>query len=307
MKQSSIKSKSFLKRPLVRRLLFSFVLLIMISNLMTSCLQFRMSPKAVDRYFDGIEGKPQLKTVTIDSREINFAYQDNGKSVTAVFIHGAPGSWSAFVDFMKVDSLKAAVNILSVDRPGYGYSNFGDAMISLKDQSYYLMEAIKTVANDDLILVGHSLGGPVAMRMMMDYPDQNMTAVLVAPSIDPDLEKREWYRYLGKLRLVKYMIPTSFWVTNEEIYDLKKELVMMAPGWDKIDQRVIVIQGTKDTLVPKENADYAARMLPDSLVTLRMLEGVNHFIPWSHPQTITDAVLELAGGATPTSIETSPR
>ncbi|MEL7148839.1 MAG: alpha/beta hydrolase, partial [Bacteroidota bacterium] len=116
----------------MRRILFSMVLLFMLSQLMTSCLQFRMSPKAVDQYFEGIDGKPELVDVEVRGRRINYAFQDNGQPLTVVFIHGAPGSWSAFVDFMKADSLRDVVNILSVDRPGYGYSDFGDAMISLE-------------------------------------------------------------------------------------------------------------------------------------------------------------------------------
>jgi len=94
-----------------------------ISQLSTSCLQFRMSPKEVDKYFqEEIELKPVLKKVKVRDQQINFAYQDNGKKATAVFIHGAPGSWSAFVDFFKENSLRNEVNILSIDRPGYGYS-----------------------------------------------------------------------------------------------------------------------------------------------------------------------------------------
>ncbi|MEL7148872.1 MAG: alpha/beta hydrolase, partial [Bacteroidota bacterium] len=168
------------------------------------------------------------------------------------------------------------------------------AMISLEEQSACLIEAVDKVADGQLILVGHSLGGPVAARMMMDYPSKVVGAVLVAPSIDPELEKRAWYRYLGKLRLVKYLIPTSLWVTNEEIYDLRRELMAMQTGWERIKGPVIVIQGTEDNLVPKENAYYARKMLPDSLVSVNMLDGVNHFIPWSHPQTISEALLQLA-------------
>jgi pimeloyl-ACP methyl ester carboxylesterase len=40
------------------------------------------------------------------------------------------------------------------------------------------------------ILVGHSLGGPVAARLAMDYPDEVGGLILVAPSIDPELEKK---------------------------------------------------------------------------------------------------------------------
>lgn len=264
-----------------------------ISQLMTSCLQFRMNPNEVEEYFSDKSMVPELKNIKVGERNINLAFQDNQKEVTVVFIHGAPGSWSAFIDFMKNSDLREQVNIISVDRPGYGYSDFGEPVYSLEEQSRYLMRAIKSVSDQPLILVGHSLGGPVAARMMMDFPENIKGSVLVAPSIDPALENREWYRYLGKLRLVKYLLPKSLWVTNEEIYDLKDELSIMLPEWSGIKSKIIVIQGTKDTLVPKENADFAGKVVSDKLIQIRMLEGVNHFIPWTHPATIVEAILEI--------------
>jgi len=130
--------------------------------------------------------------------------------------------------------------------------------------------------------------------MMMDFPDKVLGSVLVAPSISPELEKREWYRYIGKLRLVKYLIPATFWVTNEEIFALKAELVEMLPNWKNIEKSVIIIQGTEDNLVPKGNAFFAKEVLADSVVDINLLEGVNHFIPWSHPETITEAILKIS-------------
>lgn len=262
-----------------------------------------MSPKEVDKYFEGDLSKPELKSVQVGNQTVNYAYQDNNKDTTVVFIHGAPGSWSAFVDFFKVNQLKEVVNIISVDRPGYGYSDFGEAVISLESQSKSIMNAVNEIANDHLILVGHSLGGPVAARMMMDFPKKVIGSVLVAPSISPALEKREWYRYIGKLRIVKYMIPATLWVTNEEIYDLKAELQEMMPYWKTIENPVIVIQGTEDDLVPKGNAFFAEEVLSEEVVEINLLEGVNHFIPWSHPDTITEAILKIKNKQTITKKE----
>ena len=67
----------------------------------------------------------------------------------------------------------------------------------------------------------------------------------------------------------------------------------MVPLWSQIKSRSIVIQGKKDMLVPWENGEFAKRMLPEEQLEVRYLEGVNHFIPWSHPQTIVQAVLDL--------------
>lgn len=293
-----LRMKKVLLSKITKRVVYSILFFIVLSQLMTSCLQFRMKPDEVDAYFKDKSKVPELKRIASGNREISLAFQDNHQETTVVFIHGAPGSWSAFIDFMKNDDLRDQVNIISVDRPGYGYSGFGEPVYSLERQSKYLMKAVRAVSDKPLILVGHSLGGPVAARMMMDFPENIKGSVLVAPSIDPDLENREWYRYLGKLRLVKYLLPKSLWVTNEEIYDLKEELAIMLPGWSDITSKVIVIQGTKDNLVPKENADFADRVMADEFVEIRMLEDVNHFIPWTHPETIVNSIREIDENST---------
>ena len=286
--------KNIIKHKITRRITFALVILFVLPQLVSSCMQFRMTPQKFDEYFKNSESlKPNLLTIESQNRTIHYSIQDNQKSVTAVFVHGAPGSWSAFVDFMKDEKLRNQVNILSVDRPGYGYSDFGEPEVSLENQAFLIAEVLKRYEDQEFILIGHSLGGPVVARMAMDFPELVSGMVLVAPSIDPELEKDEWFRYLGKNRIVKWMIPTSLWVTNEEIWDLKKELELMLPMWESITTNTIVIQGTDDNLVPKGNADFAEKMLDPTKVDIWLLEGVNHFIPWNNSDKITNAILEL--------------
>ena len=57
-------------------------------------------------------------------------------------------------------------------------------------------------------------------------------------------------------------------------------------------QPVTVIQGGKDVLVPPGNADFAADQLINSRITMVRIADMNHFVPWSHPQLIEQAVLE---------------
>ncbi len=65
-----------------------------------------MSPKEVEEYFSDKSLVPELKIVDVDYHKVNIAIQDNQKNATVVFIHGAPGSWSAFIDFMKNGELR---------------------------------------------------------------------------------------------------------------------------------------------------------------------------------------------------------
>lgn len=266
--------------------------LIVMSILSWSCIQFRMDEAAFQAEFEGIDPMPVSETVDVGENHMHFVHRNTGKQNLVVFIHGSPGSWSAFTDYFRYAEL-ADFDLLSIDRPGFGDSDYGRPMASLEAQAYHLAQVINRFPNANKILVGHSLGGPVAARLLMDFPDLATSMVLVAPSIDPEMERYEWYRTWIQSKVGGLVTPTDFWVSNEEIVPLKDELTLMMPLWEKIRSRTIVIQGKKDMLVPWQNAEFAQRMLPDSLVEVRYLPDENHFIPWSKPEAILDAIADL--------------
>lgn len=142
------------------------------------------------------------------------------------------------------------------------------------------------------ILVGHSLGGPVIARVAMDFPAQVSTLILVAGSIDPDLEKKEWFRPIIGSFPIRYLIRVDLDVSNREIRPLKYELTQMLPFWKSIRILVTVIQGEVDDLVPPGNVAFARRMLVNTPINVQMVPGMNHFIPWRRPDLIRSAILE---------------
>ena len=83
----------------------------------------------------------------------------------------------------------------------------------------------------------------------MDYPELVDGLILVAPSIDPELEPEEWYRVLFATPFLSWLLPRSIRASNDEIYKLKPELEEMIPMWERITIPTTVIQGCEDTLV----------------------------------------------------------
>jgi pimeloyl-ACP methyl ester carboxylesterase len=67
----------------------------------------------------------------------------------------------------------------------------------------------------------------------------------------------------------------------------------MLPLWKNIRAKTIVIQGKKDVLVDPRNAAFAKRMITNAEVTVIEVEGMNHFVPWTNPELIQHAVLQL--------------
>jgi hypothetical protein len=121
------------KRLLLRVLLIYFVLL-GVAQFFTGYMSFRLTPEETRTTFTNKKFKPEIIVSKAVERPINYVEVGNDTLPTAIFVHGSPGSWSAFVDFMKVDSLLEKVRMVSVDRPGFGHSGFGDAEESLENK-----------------------------------------------------------------------------------------------------------------------------------------------------------------------------
>lgn len=256
-----------------------------------------MSESEIQKEFFTLAERPHEHQIAIGNRSINYAEIGNDSLPVVVFVHGSPGSWSAFVDFMKDTTLLKQVKMVSVDRLGFGRSHLGKAEISLEQQARYLMPILKKYKHQGqkLIVVGHSLGGPVIARLAMDYPTLVDALVIVAGSIAPQLEPNErWFRLPLHFWPIRWLIPASFRASNTEILYLKPELEKMLPLWKNIHQPVIVIQGQKDNLVDPLNADFAQKMLVNSQeVKMVIVPDMNHFVPWEHPELIKNAILQV--------------
>ena len=276
----------------VARFLILGVVTFFVFQFTSGCFSFRMSQKEMAKYFADKPVKPITHDLQVDDRTIRYVSAGEDSKPTVIFFHGAPGSWSAFVDFLADTSLLDQACLVSIDRPGYGHSDFGKSEYSLKRQAELMAPVLKKHKSTPNILVGHSLGGPVIARMAMDYPALVDALIMVAPSIDPGLEPNEdWFRAPLYTPLLRWILPTSFRVTNDEIYFLEDELIEMMPLWENIKAPVTVIQGTEDKLVPAGNADFAKEQLVNSPeVKIVLEEGMNHFVPWQRHGLIKTAI-----------------
>ena len=270
-----------------------FFLLVM--TFMHACMTFRMSSKEVDAFFKENHVQGTQHSYRVGCRDIHYAVAGDSAKPLVLFVHGSPGSLSAFIHFLKDSSLLQQALLVTTDRPGFGYSNFGNGEGSLSKQAAILKPILeKYKHNRPIILVGHSLGGPLIARMAIDYPQLVDGLIIVAGSIDPELEPNEtWFRAPLATPFLSWILPRSFRASNEEIYHLKPELEDMLPLWKNITCPVIVIQGKKDVLVSPENADFARKMLVNAPVEFVLVDDMNHFVPWSNPELIHDAILKM--------------
>ena len=266
----------------------SFGVLIVIGLIYIHNLDFSLNEEAIENAFADLHYSPKENFIMVDDRTIHYVAIGDTSNPTVLFVHGSPGSWDNFLDFMRHPDLLNNFRLVSVDRPGFGKSESGMPERSLQQQAM-LINSVLEVEGSSSILVGHSYGGPVIAKMAIDYPDKVDGLIFVAASIDPELEKTKWFQIPVHYKILSWILPDMLYSTNEEILALKEELKKMEPHWNKITQPTSIIQGKNDNLVPYENALFGERVLTDTEPNL-VIRDINHFIPWENPNLIVQEI-----------------
>lgn len=246
-----------------------------------SCMKFRISDSEAKQKFAANNVQLFTETIEVDGFNIHYAKTGNDTFPTLFFVHGSPGSWDAFSIYLRDKNLLSKYRMISVDRPGFGYSEFGNAK-NLDEQSKLISPLLKILNNKKPIYaVGHSLGGPMAVKLDADNPGVFSGMVLLAASVDPAAENPEKWRPVLYKTPLKYFIPGAFRPSNEELWYLKKDLKDLAADFSKVTCPVWIIHGDKDKFVPVSNVDYAKKMLLNAKsVEIKILKDASHFIPW---------------------------
>lgn len=157
--------------------------------------------------FTATRGVPKRgASLPVRGGEMHFIDKGTAKKGTLVLIHGIAGQLQHFT-YSMVDLLKEDYRVIAVDRPGCGYSSVTDGDgASLGDQARMIDELLGQLGVEKVVVVGHSLGGAVALRMGLDCPDRVAGLALLcplthAPGIVPNALKglqvtAPWLRHL---------------------------------------------------------------------------------------------------------------
>lgn len=238
-----------------------------------------------------------FKTVYLHIKDRTMHYVVAGKDSlpTIIFIHGSPGSWDAFEDYLLDTDLLKHYRLISVDRPGFGYSDYGDAL-GFTQQGILLSDVLDTVKNGKpMALVGHSLGGPMVIKLAAENPGLPIKNVVVlAGSVDPAEEGAEKWRGIIDKFPLRYFIPGAMRPSNDELELFKKDVLSLADDFPRVTCNVILMHGDSDQLVPPANALYSKAHLTNAKSdTLIWLKGENHFIPWTRFSDIKEQLMGL--------------
>lgn len=133
----------------------------------------------------------------------NMNYIDEGKGdTTFVFIHGLATyalSWRK-----NIDELKNNYRCIAVDLPGNGLSDRGDYPYGISFFSASVYELIAKLNLKNIVLIGHSMGGQVAIRLALLYPELIDKLVLCAPAGFETFNSFERSLYKSALQILDF-------------------------------------------------------------------------------------------------------
>ncbi len=141
---------------------------------------------------------------------------------TVVLIHGL--GQAGFADWLNViPELEKKYHVLAMDLPGFGRSSAPGGRYSPTNYAKVISWFVRKYANGPVVVVGHSMGGAVALRYASDFPAQVSKLVLV--DVAGILERTAFLKHSAELPLNEQMGPNPIRGLTSKAKDLTGALV----------------------------------------------------------------------------------
>lgn len=122
---------------------------------------------------------PYHKITLSNGSSVSYIDEGSGPN-TIVFIHGLATYGGTWVH--NIEGLQSSFRCIALDLPGNGHSEKGDLPYSIQYYAACVYDFIQKMRLENVVLCGHSMGGQIAMTLMLNVPDAAVKMVLCAPA-----------------------------------------------------------------------------------------------------------------------------
>ena len=256
----------------------------------------RYTDADIQRYFKRQNQEVNIGYYKSKGRKMRYMEVGTDTLPTVLLIHGAPSSMSVFNKLITESDILKYARIFAVDRPGYGFSEFGKTEISIKRQAAMIAPILDSIAQSagPVVVMGVSYGGPVAARIAMDFPHLVDGLVLGAPAIAPGEEKVFTISHLMLFKETRWLFPTPLRVATEEKFAHRNELEKMVSKWESLTQPIIYIQGEDDAVVYTSNAQFIEKKAKKTkFLKILMIPNQPHFLAIPQKEVLAKSIQEM--------------
>ena len=275
-------------------------------------LAIAMAPAAsleVSSAKDEKNAAAESRFAKLDGARIHYVNYGKGDEAL-VLVHG----WTQNIDGWRDQSADFAKRnrVIAIDLPGHGQSDKPQVAYTMD----YFARAVEAVMRDAkvkrAVLVGHSMGTPVARQFYRKYPEKTLGIIIVDGVMVPLAEKTMMdqmlagfrgpnYKEIGTQMLAGIMGPnlsaetrerinTSFLNTPQHVVVGAMEGMADASIWgpDQIKVPAVAIMA-KSPLFPPNIEESVRKIVPN--LDFQMWDGAAHFLMMEKPKEFNEAVL----------------
>lgn len=256
----------------------------------------------------------------MDIKPVDLFYEDFGQGIPVMLVHGYPLDHTCW--YPVVEGLKNEARFILPDLRGFGQSPEANEILTMRLLAEDLRALIDRLGLEQVILVGHSMGGYVALTFAHAYPSYLSGLGLVATQADADSPERRQARLVtareAKRRGIAYIANgMSGKLTHDpDIQAHLREMIMknrisavinalkgMAersdanPWLGAIRVPTVLITGGQDQLIPPQKSQTMAQMLNKGWLV--EIPDAGHVPMLERPEQVMDALRQLichAGG-----------
>lgn len=271
----------------------------------------------------------QGRYVDVDGIQLRVYQQGAGDDV--LLVHGLPGSIEDWAPVM--DRLAKSYRVTAIDRVGHGFSFGDDARNHLLGNVDLVKALLETLDLNNPILVGHSYGGAIVLMLAQTQAASDADTIRGVVAVAPYLQSKpvdNIYRamllpglgkglaalgnpFMGPSMMTQGLsaaffpgeIPQGFaeqrapmWLTVKNSVATAREKVAFADDaallvdFSDVSSPVWLIHGDQDKTVDLDDSRRAHQSLPSS--ELRVVPQGSHYIIWTHPDLVIEAVNSIA-------------
>jgi pimeloyl-ACP methyl ester carboxylesterase len=231
-----------------------------------------------------------------------------GAGEPLLYLHGASGA-PLIMPFM--EKLAQRFDVLVPEHPGYGLSDEPEWLENIHDAAYFYLDFLRKLNLKNVVVVGSSMGGWIAMEMAVRDTSRLKSLVLVSPAgiaargvqpadiflMPPEEVIRNLFHdeKLALARLAEPMTPEALDIALKNRHTTARLAWEprlhdpFLPKWlHRIDVPVKIIWGAHDRILPVGFVEEYKRLLPRAKV--HIVENAGHLPQAEKPDEFVDLI-----------------